>query len=123
MAQLSSTLICPAEALQENGPGVRFRVSICKRPAPAFVIRYQGGVYAYLNECAHKAVELDWEEGHFFDTAGRHLICATHGALYDPVSGACAGGRCGKRGLTALPVTERDGQVFLSASDTLHLLG
>lgn len=122
MVELIEARICASEDLSDGGPGFRFRVSIRSRQAPAFVVRYRGGVYGYLNECAHKAVELDWEEGHFFDAEGRHLICATHGALYEPVSGACAGGRCGRLGLTALPVVERDGQIFLATSNELHLL-
>jgi nitrite reductase/ring-hydroxylating ferredoxin subunit len=44
------------------------------------------------------------------------LICATHGALYDPASGACLGGRCEGRGLKAVPVVERDGNIYCEES-------
>ena len=56
---------------------------------PAFVIRYDGTVYAYVNRCAHVSVELDWIEGEFFDLTGLYLICSTHGATYLPESGRC----------------------------------
>jgi nitrite reductase/ring-hydroxylating ferredoxin subunit len=80
---------------------------------PAFAIRCDGRVFAYVNACAHQGVELDWEEGAFFDDDGRHLVCATHGALYEPADGRCVGGPCKGRSLTALTVVERDGDVLL----------
>ena len=56
---------------------------------------------------------MDWQPGHFFDPDRAHLICATHGALYDPATGACNSGRCAGRALTAVAVEERDGRVYL----------
>lgn len=106
-------LICAAAALRDGGPGQRFEVEIAGERLPAFAIRHRGQVYAYLNRCAHIPVELDEKPGDFFDVTGLYLICAMHGALYDPASGACVGGRCQGRGLTPLAVEERDGQVFL----------
>jgi len=106
-------LICPADALTDGGAGQRFEVRGHGETVPAFVIRHRGRVHAYLNRCGHVPVELDWKPGEFFDSARVYLICAVHGALYDPVHGACIGGRCQGRGLTPLAVEERDGQVFL----------
>ena len=60
-----------------------------------------------------KSVELDWVEGEFFDADGQYLVCATHGARYDPVSGRCAGGPCARRGLRRLGVVEEGGDVCL----------
>jgi nitrite reductase/ring-hydroxylating ferredoxin subunit len=92
---------------------VRFWVHWRGRPAPAFAVRHAGRVHAFLNRCAHRAVELDWNEGEFFDAEGRELICATHGARYHPATGACLDGPCAGRGLVALPVLERDGRLLL----------
>jgi nitrite reductase/ring-hydroxylating ferredoxin subunit len=58
-------------------------------------------------------VELDWQQGEFFDSSGLYLICATHGALYAPDTGRCLGGRCNGKGLVPLPVTEHDGSILL----------
>jgi len=41
------------------------------------------------------------------------LICATHGAMYDPQNGTCAGGPCRGQGLHPVPVREADGRIFL----------
>ena len=68
-------------------------------------------MYAYLNRCAHVGVELDWQAGRFFDADGMDLLCSTHGALYDPTSGACLGGPCRGGPLMPVAVEERDGAV------------
>lgn len=113
-------LICPADALEEGGNGIRFEVDTALGKAPAFVVRYDGGVHAYLNRCAHVPVELDWSEGQFFDYSGLYLICATHGAIYAPESGACLGGPCKGGRLHKLAVVERDGAVYLMSSGTTN---
>ena len=105
--------VCASSELLSGGRGVRFEVDVGGRNVPAFVIRYGGRAFAYLNRCAHVATELDWLAGLFFDFDAEHLLCATHGALYDPVTGDCRGGACaGYGGLRALRVVERDGRVF-----------
>jgi nitrite reductase/ring-hydroxylating ferredoxin subunit len=106
-------LICAGAALTDGGPGVRFTVERYGAPEAAFVIRYDGRVHAYLNSCAHVPVELDWMEGEFFDKAGLYLICATHGATYEPATGHCIMGPCKGRNLVALHVEERGGNVYL----------
>lgn len=106
-------LICDSAALAEGGPGIRFEVERDGRTQPAFVVRFDGRPRAFLNQCGHIPVELDWQAGEFFDDSRLYLICATHGALYHPASGECVGGRCAGRGLVTLSVAERDGHVYL----------
>jgi len=109
----AARVICASEALAERGKGVRFTVEFQGESRPAFAIRYDGRPYAYLNSCAHVQVELDWLEGEFFDHSKLYLICATHGATYEPDSGYCVLGPCRGQSLVALPVTERGGDVLL----------
>jgi nitrite reductase/ring-hydroxylating ferredoxin subunit len=110
--------ICPSNDLINGGHGVRFEVSVAGRAVPAFVVRFGGIARAYLNRCAHVSMELDWQPGEFFDFDAEHLVCATHGALYDPASGRCVGGACiGFGHLRALAVVERDGQVYWLPDD------
>lgn len=110
-------LICASSALEEGGKGVRFSVPLHGQEASAFVVRHAGHVRAYLNRCGHVPVELDWQPGEFFDDSKLYLICATHGALYAPDSGRCVGGRCNGKGLTPLPVEERDGNVYFTPAE------
>lgn len=106
-------LICASNELEEGGRGVRFEVRWAGQATPAFAVRYGGKACGYLNRCGHVPVELDFQPGEFFDTSRLYLICATHGALYDPASGACLGGRCSGRGLIRLDLNERDGGIYL----------
>lgn len=106
-------LVCASSDLADGGDGLRFDVESKGETAPAFAIRYGGRVYAYLNRCAHIAMELDWKPGKFLDAEGEYLICSTHGALYAPESGACRGGPCRGAGLTRLDVFEVDGRVYM----------
>jgi nitrite reductase/ring-hydroxylating ferredoxin subunit len=112
MAQ-AARVICPSEALVNGGKGARFTLDYRGEMRAAFAIRYADKVFAYLNSCAHVAIELDWLEGEFFDHSKLYLICATHGATYEPESGYCVLGPCRGQRLTALAVTERNGQVLL----------
>ena len=110
-------LICAAADLADRGRGVRFEIERYGVREPAFVVRFGGRVYGYLNRCAHVPVELDWQPGEFFDDSGLYLVCATHGALYAPESGRCQGGRCNGNGLQPVVVVERDDQIFLVESE------
>lgn len=104
--------LCAAEDLEEGGLGVRFSVALDQREIGAFVVRFDGAAHGYLNQCAHVPMELDWQEGRFFDASGLYLMCATHGAVYAPDSGECVGGPCRGASLAKLRIEERDGQVY-----------
>jgi len=110
-------LICASAALQDAGRGVRFEVEYFGDTAPAFAVRYGGRVYAYLNRCAHVAMELDWREAEFFDLERRDLLCSTHGAVYAADSGRCLGGPCAGAPLVRLRIEERAGQVYYMGVD------
>jgi nitrite reductase/ring-hydroxylating ferredoxin subunit len=106
-------LICEAADLTEGGKGIRFDVERRGRVEPAFAVRYDGIVRAFINRCAHVPIELDWAEGEFFDMTGLYLICSTHGAMYAPESGHCIAGPCKGSRLVQLQVEEYDGKVYL----------
>jgi nitrite reductase/ring-hydroxylating ferredoxin subunit len=112
MADSRLIAICDGDALVDGGTGVRFPVRVAGGEATGFAVRYRGRVFAYLNRCAHAAMEIDWLPGRFFDFESELLVCATHGALYEPERGRCVGGPCGGRGgLRPLEVVERDSRV------------
>ena len=113
LSEAGARVICTSGELVDGGDGVRFEIERNGETVPAFTVRHGGRVYAYLNRCAHIAMELDWKPGKFLDAEGEYLICSTHGALYAPESGACRGGPCRGAGLTRLDVFEADGRVYM----------
>jgi nitrite reductase/ring-hydroxylating ferredoxin subunit len=50
-------------------------------------------VYAPTSTAARIPLELDWNEGEFFDQSGLYLICSTYGATYQPDTGYCIMGQ------------------------------
>lgn len=105
--------VCAASDLQNGGLAVRFTVVRRGETLPAFAVRSRGVARAWINQCPHVGVELDWQPGQVFDDSGLYLICATHGALFLPDSGLCLAGPCKGRSLKAVPVQERDGKIFV----------
>ena len=102
--------LCVSADLVSGGDAVPFEVSYYGQPCRGFAIRYSGQVYAYLNRCAHVPMEMDYQDNRFFDSSGLYLMCATHGAIYRPQTGECAGGPC-RGGLVKIALTEQDGLV------------
>ena len=110
-------VVCSSRALADSGRGVRFEVEYFGEPAPAFAVRKGLLVHGYLNRCAHVAMELDWQEGVFFDAEARDLLCSTHGATYDAATGRCLGGPCNGKALVKLRLEERNGLVYFMGFD------
>ncbi len=104
--------LCPSDELKERGRAHTFDVMQYRQPASAFALRFDGEVHAYLNRCAHVPTEMDWQEGEFLDSGKDFIICSIHGAVYDPKTGRCVTGMCGRMGLTKIDVEEREGQVY-----------
>ena len=111
--------LCASDALIERGLAHVFDLLEYGRPARGFVLRFDGQLVAYLNQCAHVPAEMDWQPGHFLDDEKRWILCSIHGAAYEPASGLCVGGPCRGRRLKAIRVEERDGQGYWYPSDTL----
>jgi len=114
--------ICASADLIEGGKGVRFPVLGPYGAAVGFVVRYDGIVRSYLNQCAHVPVELDWRAGEFFDSSGLYLVCAVHGALYEPDSGRCAGGPCRGSRLHSLIVLEQQETIYWQPNEQFRVL-
>lgn len=104
--------LCAGSALAERGDAVVFDVLQYGQPARAFALRIDGRVVAYLNRCAHVPTEMDWQPGQFLDSERQFILCSIHGAAYEPATGRCAGGPCGRGRLVAIEVEEVDGQVY-----------
>lgn len=113
--------LCNASDLIEGGRAVPFDVVYGGETCRAFAVRFEGQPHAYLNRCSHVAMELDFQPDRFFDDSGQWLLCATHGAVYKPDTGECAGGPC-RGGLVKIALSERDGVVRWHTAWNLHPL-
>jgi nitrite reductase/ring-hydroxylating ferredoxin subunit len=80
-----------------------------------FVVRSLGHVFAYENACPHIGTPLDFMPDQFLTRDRRHLLCSTHGALFEIATGLCIYGPCKGRSLRVVSVALRDGVVVVSA--------
>lgn len=103
--------LCQERELVDGGLAVPFDVEYGGQVCRAFAIRHQGHVHAYLNRCSHVAMELDWRANHVFDADGLYLVCASHGAQFDPATGQCVGGP-GRGPLHKILTLCQEGRVF-----------
>ncbi len=117
---MTAPIIFKSEDLPEQGKGLRFALPALGEFASGFVVRFHGKAYAYVNQCAHLAVELDWNEGDFFTAQKEHLICATHGAHYRPDNGFCVMGPCKGKSLRAIPLTEHNQEIIIDATAIIN---
>jgi len=81
------------------------------------VVRSGDRAFAYVNSCPHARSPLDWTPDRFMSRDGRHIQCATHGALFEIETGRCISGPCIGKHLTPVSIiVTGDGRVL--ASDT-----
>lgn len=82
---------------------------------PESLILHRRGlqVHAWLNVCPHAGRRLDWAPGKFLKSKAGHLVCAVHGASFEPDSGTCVAGPCRGDRLRPVAVEVRDGYVLL----------
>ena len=103
--------LCNSDDLLESGNAVPFDVVYAGQTCRAFAVRFGGAPHAYLNRCTHVAMELDWQPNRIFDATGQWLVCASHGAVYAPETGRCAGGPC-RGGLIKIKLVDSGGAVY-----------
>lgn len=107
------TYLCRLDELSD--PGSRgFGQREAGIGAALFLVRRQGEVYAYRNQCPHTGAPLEWLPDRFLDAEDELIQCALHGALFEPDSGLCLRGPCVGHRLESLPLVERDGALWLA---------
>lgn len=96
------------------GRTVKVRLSCGGRDVDGFVVNHGGRYRAYVNRCAHVGTPLDLWPNEFLDETGRVIVCATHGAIFDPEDGACTAGPCVGDALDALAVRREGDDVVVT---------
>ena len=82
MRELVEQVVGPLSDLPD--PGCReFAVGEGDWPFRGFVVRQGDELHAYRNYCKHAGHPLNWKPDSFLTKDASHIICASHGALYD----------------------------------------
>lgn len=104
--------LMPLESIADGGYAEAEGV-VAGDPESLILHRRGPRVQAWLNVCPHAGRRLDWAPGKFLKSKEGHLVCAVHGATFEPESGHCIAGPCRGDRLRSVAVEVRDGQVCL----------
>lgn len=88
-----------------------------------FALRHQGQVRLYRNRCPHLDVPLPYRKDRYLSADGQRIICYAHGAQFRPDSGECVYGPCLGQHLSALAWQERDGWLWVEATQLQGVAG
>ena len=59
-----------------------------------FAVRSQGVLRLWRDRCPHAGTPMAWRRHAYMNAAGDGIVCAAHGALFEPDSGLCVRGPC-----------------------------
>ncbi|WDS35030.1 Rieske (2Fe-2S) protein [Pseudoxanthomonas sp.] len=82
----------------------------------AFVVKRDGGLYAYRNLCPHNLRPLEYAKDRFLSADGSDIICYAHGAHFNIVDGVCSYGPCLGERLMTLPVRVHADWIWVALS-------
>ena len=109
---MQEVTVCRLDELDD--PGCReFRIGEGNWPFRGFVVRRGDAVHAWQNYCAHAGHPLNWQPDRFLTADRQHIICASHGAVYEIDSGVCVEGPCPGKALRPVEVRVEDGMVVV----------
>jgi nitrite reductase/ring-hydroxylating ferredoxin subunit len=100
--------LCLLEEIPDGtGRGFTLKSGALENPddVDVLVVRTGNRAFGYVNSCPHARSPLDWTPERFMSRDGRHIQCATHGALFDIETGRCISGPCVGKYLTPVALT------------------
>ena len=108
--------LCDVNDIDNNG-STGFVVDTQDGRCGLMVVRKDDRVYSYLNSCPHIGTPLEIQPNRFLDQSGQHILCATHGALFQIEDGLCIAGPCVNDKLTPVAIDVRDNGVYVNAQE------
>ena len=105
-------VVCRLSDLDESGARA-FTMGTGAWPLRGFVVRVGGEVRGYVNHCPHAGHPLNLRPHKFLTPDGTLILCSSHGALFEKLTGYCVAGPCAGQALQPLPLRIADGFVLL----------
>jgi nitrite reductase/ring-hydroxylating ferredoxin subunit len=100
-----------------HGQSKKFVLRRGGRDFEALLIKCQEEIFAYVNRCPHIGLTLDWVDNQFFTVDSRYLMCANHGAVFEPATGECVWGPCVGASLEKLVLNIEGEKIFVLHPD------
>ena len=95
-----------------HGTTKKFRLRCHGRTVECLLVGYEKNIFAYVNLCCHICLSMDWVDNQFFTEDRRHIVCANHGATYEPTTGECIWGPCLGEFLQSVPIKIDKGRIL-----------
>ena len=106
-------VVCRESELASHGVRA-FTIGSGDWPLRGFVVRVGAHLRGYVNRCPHAGHPLNLLPDRFFTPDGALILCSSHGALFEKLTGFCVAGPCAGRVLTPVPLEVRSGFVMLA---------
>ena len=90
-------------------------------PVSIFIVRQGDQVHGYINRCPHAGHQLNWIGERFLNRERDHILCASHGAMFEIDSGVCVAGPCPGERLQPVALEIDAGEIAITAA-TLRAL-
>lgn len=100
---MTASVLCALSELDELGTKA-FAVGAGPWPLRGFLVRKGDEVFAYLNRCPHAGHPLNLRPDEFLTPERTHIVCNSHGAVFEIASGVCLAGPCVGEHLQRLPI-------------------
>ncbi len=104
-----NTKICKIEELVENKAIIK--KSEDKYLPGIIIYKNNNSIYIWLNNCPHANLTLDIIEGRV-QSKDNDLLCANHGAKFNPITGKCIKGPCKNSYLKKFPFKIKNNYVL-----------
>ncbi len=105
-------VVCRLTDLDEYGSRA-FTIGTGDWPLRGFVVRVGDQVRGYINHCPHAGHPLNLRPHQFLTADGALILCCSHGALFERLTGLCLAGPCPGRSLRSIPLQILAGFVLL----------
>jgi nitrite reductase/ring-hydroxylating ferredoxin subunit len=96
-------VLCRAEDIAD-GQAKGFYLGEGPAARALFVVRDGSKLHGYVNACPHLGTPLEFRPDRFISADGKHILCSTHGALFEIDGGYCVSGPCAGKRLTPVRV-------------------
>jgi nitrite reductase/ring-hydroxylating ferredoxin subunit len=106
-------VICRLDDLGDSGAR-GFAIGAGDWPLRGFVVRVNNQVRGFINRCPHAGHPLNLRPHRFLTHDAALILCSSHGALFEKLTGHCVAGPCAGQSLRAVPLKVESGFVMLA---------
>lgn len=114
---MKKQFVCHLNDLEE-AQSMGFQIGTDDDVLDVLLVRWDNQVQAYVNNCPHLRIPLNWQPDKFMDMEHQYIQCFTHGALFQPEDGLCVSGPCRGESLTPVETEMTDDyEIYLISRD------